>query len=111
MQTISLTRTIIVAAVLGALVSAAPAPAAEPDWKAVEQALGRTGQLMPGDVYRIGMPRAGAWRELINTDLAVYGGSGVANGPLQTRPVSAHGRDCSLELIVPPLGTLMLVPA
>lgn len=57
MQTISLTRTIIVAAVLGALVSAAPAPAAEPDWKAVEQALGKTGQLMPGDVYRIGMPR------------------------------------------------------
>ena len=57
MQTISLTRTIIVAAVLSALVSAAPAPAAEPDWKAVEQALGKTGQLMPGDVYRIGMTR------------------------------------------------------
>ena len=45
MQTISLTRTIIAAAVLSALISAAPAPAAEPDWKAVEQALGKTGQL------------------------------------------------------------------
>jgi len=31
--------------------------AADPDWKAVEQALGKTGQLMPGDVYRVGMPR------------------------------------------------------
>jgi uncharacterized protein DUF1259 len=31
--------------------------AADPDWKAVEQALGKAGQLMPGDVYRVGMPR------------------------------------------------------
>src|SRR5262245_30664288 len=33
------------------------AHAADPDWKAVEQALGKTGQMQPGDVYRIGMPR------------------------------------------------------
>jgi len=38
------------------------ASAADPDWKAVEQALGKSGQLQAGDVYRIGMPR---------TDLAV----------------------------------------
>lgn len=38
------------------------AQAADPDWKAVEQALGRSGQLQPGDVFRVGMPR---------TDLAV----------------------------------------
>jgi Domain of Unknown Function (DUF1259) len=31
--------------------------AADPDWKAVEQALGKARQLMPGDVYRVGMPR------------------------------------------------------
>jgi len=31
--------------------------AAEPDWKAVEQALGRSGQAQPGDVFRVGMPR------------------------------------------------------
>ena len=36
----------------------APALAAEPDWRAVEQALGKTGQLQPGDVLRIGMPRS-----------------------------------------------------
>ena len=33
------------------------AVAADPDWKAVEQALGKSGSMMPGDVYRIGMPR------------------------------------------------------
>jgi hypothetical protein len=33
-------------------------PAAEPDWKAVEQALGKSGQLQPGEVFRIGMPRS-----------------------------------------------------
>jgi len=33
------------------------APAADPDWKAVEQALGKPGQLQAGDVFRIGMPR------------------------------------------------------
>lgn len=36
---------------------AAQSSAAEPDWKAVEQALGKSGQLQPGDVFRIGMPR------------------------------------------------------
>lgn len=38
------------------------ARAADPDWKAVEQALGKSGQIQAGDVFRIGMPR---------TDLAV----------------------------------------
>src|SRR2546430_17606853 len=40
----------------------AMASAADPDWKGVEQALGKSGQIQPGDVFRIGMPR---------TDLAV----------------------------------------
>src|SRR3989454_8788994 len=44
----------------GVLVAAAvpaAALAADPDWKAVEQALGKSGQMQPGDVFRIGMPR------------------------------------------------------
>jgi Domain of Unknown Function (DUF1259) len=43
----------------GAALLTAPARvrAADPDWKAVEQSLGKAGQLMPGDVYRVGMPR------------------------------------------------------
>src|SRR5215831_4377293 len=46
-----------VCAMLVTLGSPALLPAADPDWKAVEQALGKSGQLQPGDVYRIGMPR------------------------------------------------------
>ena len=47
----------VVCAVVVILGSPALLPAADPDWKAVEQALGKSGQLQPGDVYRIGMPR------------------------------------------------------
>jgi hypothetical protein len=45
--------------ILVALPLAVPtaARAADPDWKAVEQALGKAGQMQPGDVFRIGMPR------------------------------------------------------
>ena len=59
--------------------------------------------------YRIGVPAAGRYRELLNTDLAVYGGSGVANPPLQTDEIGAHGREASLALTLPPLATVMLV--
>src|SRR5438105_1329742 len=47
---------------IGIVIAPAVARAADPDWKAVEQALGKSGQLQPGDVFRVGMPR---------TDLAV----------------------------------------
>src|SRR5438552_12298564 len=58
-------RIVIAGVFLGVLVLAAaggPALAAAPDWKMVEQALGKPGQLQAGDVFRVGMPR---------TDLAV----------------------------------------
>src|SRR2546423_11568836 len=44
-------------ALIATLAVPAAAWAADPDWKAVEQALGKTGQMQAGDVYRIGMPR------------------------------------------------------
>src|SRR2546428_4362261 len=53
-------RIVIAGVFLGVLVLAAaggPALAAAPDWKAVEQALGKTGQLQAGDVFRVGVPR------------------------------------------------------
>ena len=53
-------RIVIAGVFLGVLVLAAaggPALAAAPDWKAVEQTLGKTGQLQAGDVFRVGMPR------------------------------------------------------
>ena len=50
-------RLILVGVVVGALCSVMTARAVEPDWKAVEQALGKPGELQAGDVFRIGMPR------------------------------------------------------
>ena len=57
MLTMKQVRTLVMTVLVAALASATPVPGAELDWKAVEQALGKSGQLMPGDVYRIGMPR------------------------------------------------------
>jgi Domain of Unknown Function (DUF1259) len=57
MGILNLQLAVVAGVLVGMLCSAVPARAADPDWKAVEQALGKTGQMMPGDVYRIGMPR------------------------------------------------------
>jgi 1,4-alpha-glucan branching enzyme len=61
--------------------------------------------------YRIGLPQAGRWREVINTDAAVYGGSGVGNmGVIEAVEEPWHGRPASAVLAVPPLGVLWLAP-
>ena len=60
--------------------------------------------------YRLGMPSAGTWREQLNTDADVYGGSGQGNmGSVSTEDVPAHGRDQSARLTLPPLATLFFV--
>ncbi|MFA5138992.1 MAG: 1,4-alpha-glucan branching protein GlgB [Elusimicrobiota bacterium] len=59
--------------------------------------------------YRVGVPRGGRWRELLNTDAREYGGSGVGNsGGRQAEPRPWHKRDWSLDLTLPPLGVLYL---
>jgi 1,4-alpha-glucan branching enzyme len=59
--------------------------------------------------YRIGAPRPGAWRELLNSDADVYGGSGAGNmGRVETVAEPAHGRDHSMTLVLPPLSCLIL---
>jgi len=69
---------------------------------------------LPRERFRLGVPDgAGAWREALNTDSVFYGGSNLGNGPAP-RPVQAapsHGRAQSIELTLPPLATLFLVPA
>jgi 1,4-alpha-glucan branching enzyme len=61
--------------------------------------------------YRVGVPRAGYWRELANSDAFDYGGSGVGNlGGCQTQEVPAHGHLTSIELTLPPLGAVFLKP-
>ncbi|MBU0500127.1 MAG: 1,4-alpha-glucan branching protein GlgB [Gammaproteobacteria bacterium] len=58
--------------------------------------------------YRIGVPRAGSYRELINSDSAYYNGSNLGNEGLQTESVPWMGFDQSLNLILPPLAGLVL---
>ncbi|RRJ97195.1 1,4-alpha-glucan branching protein GlgB, partial [Opitutaceae bacterium TAV4] len=56
--------------------------------------------------YRIGVPRAGWWQEVVNTNSAYYGGTGTGNdGGRQTDPVPAHGFEQSLLLRLPPMST------
>ena len=59
--------------------------------------------------YRVGVPKAGTFKELINSDLAVYGGGNVTNGELLSSEEHAyHGHAQSLALSLPPLATLIL---
>jgi 1,4-alpha-glucan branching enzyme len=61
--------------------------------------------------YRVGLPHAGRWRELLNTDSVQYGGSGVGNlGSVIAENKPWHGRPASAVLSLPPSGVLWLVP-
>ncbi|HLS61749.1 MAG TPA: 1,4-alpha-glucan branching protein GlgB [Ruania sp.] len=63
----------------------------------------------PHEGYRVGVPGDGAWVELLSTDHADFGGSGVVNtGELTAEPVPWHGRTHSVQLRVPPLGVTIL---
>ena len=65
---------------------------------------------MPREGYRIGVPRAGYWREILNSDAAIYGGSGIGNrGGMHTERVGWHGHEQSLVITVPPLGIVVFV--
>jgi 1,4-alpha-glucan branching enzyme len=60
--------------------------------------------------YRIGIPTAGRWREVLNTDSHFYNGSNMGNqGELQSENIQSHHREHSLLLTVPPLATLFLL--
>jgi 1,4-alpha-glucan branching enzyme len=64
---------------------------------------------IPHDHYRIGLPEAGRWDEVINTDAESYGGSGVGNlGAVEAEERSWHGLPASTTLRVPPLGAIWL---
>ena len=61
--------------------------------------------------YRVGAPQRGNWREVLNTDAEIYGGSNVGNaGGAHTQAVPAHGHAQSLDLTLPPLAALILQP-
>jgi 1,4-alpha-glucan branching enzyme len=64
---------------------------------------------VPRHNFRVGVPRAGYWREVLNSDAREYGGSAQGNlGGRESAPVASHGRFHSLSLTLPPLGAVFL---
>jgi 1,4-alpha-glucan branching enzyme len=61
--------------------------------------------------YRVGVPWESYWKEILNSDAPVYGGSGRGNfGGLQAAPLPIHGRPFSLNMTLPPLGIVVFQP-
>lgn len=77
---------------------------------------GRNGELIavvcnftpvPRPNYRIGVPTPGFWKELLNSDAKLYGGSGQGNlGGISSVPIPLHGRLHSLTITLPPLAVV-----
>jgi 1,4-alpha-glucan branching enzyme len=66
---------------------------------------------VPRHNYRIGVPLECNWKEMLNSDAPIYGGSGQGNlGGLSTTPLPCHGRPYSLNLTLPPLSVLVFQP-
>ncbi|HEV2036163.1 MAG TPA: 1,4-alpha-glucan branching protein GlgB [Candidatus Dormibacteraeota bacterium] len=66
---------------------------------------------VPRHNYQIGVPFDGHWRELLNGDAPIYGGSGQGNlGGVDAAPIGRHGHLYSLTLTLPPLAALFLKP-
>ncbi len=67
---------------------------------------------MPRTNYRVGVPRAGEYKETVNTDAEAYAGSNMGNmGGVPSEPVASHGEDNSIVLTLPPLSTMIFTLA
>jgi len=67
---------------------------------------------VPRKRYRVGVPGRGRWVEILNSDAAIYGGSGMGNlGGVDTGPLSVphHGRPESIDLTLPPLASVVFL--
>ena len=65
---------------------------------------------VPRDGYRIGVPTAGFYREVLNSDAQIYGGSGLGNrGGMDTERVASHGHAQSIVVTAPPLAVVVFV--
>jgi len=66
---------------------------------------------VPRHNYRVGVPLGCHWREMLNSDAPLYGGSGQGNiGGVAATPLPIHGRPYSLNLTLPPLGIVVFQP-
>ncbi|MBJ2120902.1 1,4-alpha-glucan branching protein GlgB [Arthrobacter sp. MSA 4-2] len=64
----------------------------------------------PHEGFRVGLPWAGEWAEVLNTDAEQFGGSGVGNGDITAIEGGHNGQPAHADLRVPPLGVLYLAP-
>ncbi|MBV9191192.1 MAG: 1,4-alpha-glucan branching protein GlgB [Betaproteobacteria bacterium] len=66
---------------------------------------------VPRENYRLGVPRGGYWKELLNSDAPLYGGSGLGNyGGCEATPMPYNEYSHSLSITVPPLSVLFFKP-
>jgi 1,4-alpha-glucan branching enzyme len=64
---------------------------------------------LPRIYYHVGTPRGGWWREVLNSDSPIYGGSGQGNfGGIEAAPIGAQGRHYSVSVTLPPLSVVFL---
>jgi 1,4-alpha-glucan branching enzyme len=67
---------------------------------------------IPREHYRMGVPRGGVYRELLNSDSEIYGGSNMGNGgSVQADPIPWHNQPFSLLVTLPPLSVIFFKPA
>jgi 1,4-alpha-glucan branching enzyme len=85
----------------------------------VRQNLDRTSKIVvimnltpvPRFGYRLGLPVAGNYEEVLNSDAGIYGGGNVGNlGGLSTQPIAKHGHPQSAEFTLPPLSVIAFKP-
>jgi 1,4-alpha-glucan branching enzyme len=63
---------------------------------------------VPREGYRVGVPRGGYWREILNSDATEYGGSGIGNrGGMEAENFACRGYEHSLVVTAPPLGVVV----
>ena len=65
---------------------------------------------VPHESYRVPLPVGGQWREILNSDDQIYGGSGVSNSEILSVSEECRGFPNSALIRVPPLGTIWLAP-
>lgn len=63
--------------------------------------------LNPQPQYSVGVPYAGTWKELLNSDEKKYGGSGSVNGDLKSKKEASHGHPNSISFKLPPLSIMV----
>jgi len=66
---------------------------------------------VPRPNYRVGLPRAGKWREVLNSDAGIYGGGNKGNlGGVTAGNIACHGQQHSAEFYLPPLSAVAFQP-